>query len=101
MNYATHQVLWEASSPIKSIREGGRITVGASEEFEQVKVPLVSPLPDSLSLELSFGERKATGVQASRQAVPSDLAGSDTVLTDTGKKMKEAAFRAQTVREFC
>lgn len=100
LDYRTHWVLWEASGPTKSIREGGRITVGASEEFEQVKVPLVSPLPDSLGLELSFG-RKVTGVQASRQSVPSDLAGSDTVLSDTGERMKEADFRAQTIREAC
>lgn len=100
LDYATHRVLWEASSPVKSIREGGRITVGASEEFEQVKVPLVSPLPDSLGLELSFDGR-VTGVQASRRAISSDMAGSDTVLTDLGEKMKEADFRARTVQEVC
>ncbi|WP_156056020.1 hypothetical protein [Streptosporangium roseum] len=101
LDHATHRVLWEASNPSESIREGGRITVGASDEFEQVKVPLTSPLPDSLSLELSFAGRGGSGVQADRQSIPSEMSGSDTVLSDTGEKVREADFRARVAQEFC
>ena len=101
LDHNTGQVLWAASEPEDGIRNGGRITVGKSDEFRKVQTPLVSQLPDVLSVHLKVKNKWAAGAQVGIKEVPKVIAGTDIVMGHEFKKISEASFRARVEQEVC
>ncbi|MER5423602.1 hypothetical protein [Streptosporangium roseum] len=100
-DYETANALWQATRPNKSIRQGGRITVGESSEFERPEVSTSSPLPELLSVGLTFADGQNLGARVDLREVPQEIAGTDLVMGYEGKKTPEKDFRARVQSEFC